>query len=106
MAVDGVLVDVRPAELGCLTAINASAPKPLNESQYPVTVCATGMGDQGTVSSVAFCYATYEMYDVTLEQDFLFGQISTQVQDASLVRGYYFGQDYLLSPNGFVHRFP
>jgi hypothetical protein len=53
--------------------------------------------------SAAFCYATYEMYTLTAELDVVSFQMIPQIQDASLVQGYFFGQNYLFTPTGFVH---
>ena len=95
----------RPVEPSCIAAINASAPKPpanLNQTQYPV---AALFHLNETVMSAAFCYVTYKMYKVTAELDLLSGRIVPQVWDASLIHGYWFGQDYVFPPTGFVHRF-
>jgi len=58
-----------------------------------------------TTMSAAFCYATYKMYNVTAELDVLSGRIVPQVWNASLIRGYFSGQDYVFPPTGFVHVF-
>ena len=92
-----------PVEPSCIAAINASVPKPpsnLNQTQYPV---AALFRVNQTAMSAAFCYATYKMYKVTAELDLLSGRIVPQVWDASLIHAYWFGQDYVFPPTGFVH---
>ena len=94
-----------PVEPSCIAAINTSAPKPpsnLNQTQYPV---AALFRLNQTAMSAAFCYVTYKMYKVTAELDLRSGRIVPQVWDASLIHGYWFGQDYVFPPTGFVRRF-
>jgi len=93
-----------PVEPSCITAIDPSAPNPsdLNETQYPVA--ALFLLNE-TVMSAAFCYATYELYNLTAELDMTSGRVIPQVSDASLFHGYFYGQDYVFSSNGFVHGF-
>ena len=85
----------------CITAIDPSASNPsdLNETQYPVAVLF--LRNQ-TAMSAAFCHSTYELYNVTAELDMTSGRVIPQVSDASLIRGYFYGQDYVVSSNGFV----
>lgn len=97
--------NVLPVEPSCITAISPSAPNPpsnLNQTQYPVA--ALFIQNQTTMSA-AFCYATYRMYKVTAELDVLSGRVIPHVWNASLIHGYFFGEDYVFPPTGFVHIF-
>jgi len=91
-----------PVEPSCITAIdpNISYPSNLNKTQYPVA--ALFLLNQ-TAMSAAFCYATYELYNVTAELDMTSGQVIPQVIDPSPNLGYFYGQDYIFAPIGFVH---
>jgi hypothetical protein len=93
-----------PVTPSCITAINSTVQNPpnLSVSQYPIATLFIG---NQTAISAAFCYATYEMYTLTAELDVVSFQMIPQVQDASLVQGYFFGQNYLFAPTGFVHGF-
>jgi len=92
-------------EPSCITAINPGAPNPpsnLNQTQYPMAALFI---INETTMSAAFCYATYKMYKVTAEWDVLSGRIIPQVWNTSLIRGYFFGQDYVFPPTGYGDSF-
>jgi hypothetical protein len=96
--------DLLPVEPSCITAIDPSTQNPsnLNQTQYPVA--ALLLRNQ-TAMSAAFCYATYQMYNLTAKLDMSSGRVIAQVLDESLVHGYFYGQDYVFASNGFVHGF-
>ena len=89
-------------EPSCITAINPTAPNPsnLNESQYPL---AALFFKNRTAMSAVFCYATYEMYTLTAELDVVSSDIIPQIRNASLIQGYFSGQNHTFTPTRFVH---
>jgi hypothetical protein len=87
----------------CVNGINAGAPVPPPNLEYQACPIAFTYYKNSSAMSAAFCYATYQLYTVTVELDLLTGRLIPQVWDKSLVPGYFSGQDYLWARNGFVH---
>jgi hypothetical protein len=89
-------------DASCIKSINASAPDPgpdLPSQQLPVQFQYI----KNATSSVAFCYATYEVYEITAQLDVTQGRLIPQAWDQTLVPGYFDGQNFSFAQNGCVH---
>lgn len=89
----------------CIKLINSSAPDPGPNLSSQLSPVHFQFYKNETAASAAFCYATYELYQITAVLDVTLRRLVPQVADLNLITGYFGGSDFTWARNGLVPLF-